>query len=164
MSNAINRQGSHGGDTRLTLPQRGLTSGASWIACADVAVQNQFLNDLDEGELRALPFLFEFWAMPHQLPPEGDWRSWVILGGGDSGILACTPDDRRPDWEASRKRLVWPNGAVATVHTAHDPDGLRGPQFDAAWVDELAKWKRAQEARRFVSPPRRAMCRCSRRC
>ncbi len=177
---------------RLTLTERGLTSGASWIGSADVAVQDQFLNDLDEGELMALPFLFEFWAMPHQLPPKGAWRSWVIMGGrgagktragaewvrsqvegarpldqgrcrrvalvgetveqvrevmifGDSGILACSPADRRPDWEASRKRLVWPNGAVASVHTAHDPDGLRGPQFDAAWVDELAKWKKAEE-------------------
>jgi len=64
---------------------------------------------------------------------------------GDSGILACSPADRRPDWEASRKRLVWPNGAVATVHSAHDPEGLRGPQFDAAWVDEIAKWKKSQE-------------------
>ena len=35
---------------------------------------------------------------------------------------------------------------MASVHTAHDPEGLRGPQFDAAWVDELAKWKRGQEA------------------
>ncbi|MGB7243263.1 MAG: terminase family protein, partial [Sulfitobacter sp.] len=64
---------------------------------------------------------------------------------GDSGILACSPPDRKPTWEATRKRLVWPNGAVASVHTAHDPEGLRGPQFDAAWVDELAKWKKAQE-------------------
>jgi phage terminase large subunit-like protein len=64
---------------------------------------------------------------------------------GDSGILACSPADRRPDWEATRKRLVWPNGAVATVHSAHDPEGLRGPQFDAAWVDEIAKWKKSQE-------------------
>ena len=50
-----------------------------------------------------------------------------------------------PEWQATRKRLVWPNGAVATVHTAFDPESLRGPQFDAAWVDELAKWKRGQE-------------------
>ena len=181
------------GGMPLILTKRGLRSGASWIGSADVAVQDQFLNDLTEGELLALPFLFEFWAMDHQLPPEGDWRSWVIMGGrgagktragaewvrsvvegakpldagrctrvalvgetieqvrevmifGDSGILACSPADRRPDWEATRKRLVWPNGAVATVHTAHDPEGLRGPQFDAAWVDELAKWKRGQEA------------------
>ncbi|MEL6621006.1 MAG: terminase family protein [Pseudomonadota bacterium] len=64
---------------------------------------------------------------------------------GDSGILACSPPDRRPKWVATRKRLEWPNGAIATVHTAHDPEGLRGPQFDAAWVDELAKWKKGQD-------------------
>jgi phage terminase large subunit-like protein len=49
-------------------------------------------------------------------------------------------------WEATRKRLVWPNGAVAQVLSAHDPASLRGPQFDAAWVDELAKWPKGQEA------------------
>ena len=35
---------------------------------------------------------------------------------------------------------------MATVHSAHDYEGLRGPQFDAAWVDELAKWKKSEEA------------------
>ena len=65
---------------------------------------------------------------------------------GESGILACSPPDRRPEWQATRKRLVWPNGAVAQVFSAHDPESLRGPQFDGAWVDELAKWKRADEA------------------
>ncbi len=63
---------------------------------------------------------------------------------GDSGILACSPPDRRPLWSASRKQLEWPNGAVAQVFSAHEPEGLRGPQFDGAWVDELAKWKKAQ--------------------
>ncbi len=46
---------------------------------------------------------------------------------GDSGIMACSPPDRRPVWQAMRKRSVWPNGAVASVHSAHDPEGLRGP-------------------------------------
>jgi phage terminase large subunit-like protein len=64
---------------------------------------------------------------------------------GESGILACSPPDRRPEWQATRKRLIWPNGAVAQAFSAHDPEGLRGPQFDGAWVDELAKWKRARE-------------------
>ncbi|SFR04789.1 DNA-packaging protein [Poseidonocella sedimentorum] len=64
---------------------------------------------------------------------------------GESGILACSPPDRVPVWEASRKRLVWPNGATAQVFSAHDPESLRGPQFDAAWADELAKWKKAEE-------------------
>ena len=141
----------------------------------------------------ALPFLFEFWAMDHQLPPSGDWRTWVILGGrgagktragaewvrsqvegarpldkgrarrlalvaetldqardvmifGDSGIMACSPPDRRPIWESTRRRLVWPNGATAQIFSAHDPESLRGPQFDGAWCDELAKWRNAQSA------------------
>ena len=33
----------------------------------------------------ALPWLFEFWALPHQLPPEGAWKSWVIMGGRGAG-------------------------------------------------------------------------------
>ncbi len=64
---------------------------------------------------------------------------------GDSGIMQCSPPDRRPTWKASERKLLWPNGAEAQAFSAHDPEGLRGPQFDAAWVDELAKWKKATE-------------------
>ncbi len=65
---------------------------------------------------------------------------------GDSGILNCSPPDRRPEWQATRKRLVWPNGAVAQIFSASDPESLRGPQFDCAWCDELAKWRKGEEA------------------
>ena len=65
---------------------------------------------------------------------------------GESGILACSPPDRRPRWEAGKRQLVWKNGATAKVYSAHDYEGLRGPQFDAAWVDELAKWPKPDEA------------------
>jgi phage terminase large subunit-like protein len=41
--------------------------------------------------------------------------------------------------------LRWPNGAEAQIFSAHDPEALRGPQFDGAWVDELAKWPKAQD-------------------
>ncbi len=64
---------------------------------------------------------------------------------GDSGILACCPPDRRPEWHATRKVLIWPNGAEAWVMSASNYEALRGPQFDCAWVDELAKWKKARE-------------------
>lgn len=50
----------------------------------------------------------------------------------------------RPRFEASRRRLVWDNGAVAMMFSSEDPDSLRGPQFDAAWGDEAAKWKNAE--------------------
>jgi phage terminase large subunit-like protein len=64
---------------------------------------------------------------------------------GESGSLACWPPDGRPDWEATGRRLVWPNGATAQAFSAQEPEALRGPQFDAAWADELAKWKKAEE-------------------
>ena len=170
----------------------GLKSAAAWLASATPEIVEEFLEGLSDGALMALPWLFEFWALPHQLAPEGAWKTWVIMGGrgagktragaawvraevegarpmdpgrarrvalvgetvdqvrevmifGESGIIASSPPDRRPVWEAGRKRLVWPNGAVAQVFSAHEPESLRGPQFDAAWIDELAKWKKAED-------------------
>ncbi|MTH77197.1 DNA-packaging protein [Paracoccus aestuariivivens] len=170
-----------------------MKSGSVWLASAEPEEVDEFLGGLSDNALAALPWIFEFWALPHQIAPEGDWKTWVIMGGrgagktragaewvrtqvegatpdapgrasrvalvsetfdqardvmvfGDSGILACSPPDRRPVWEAGRRRLVWPNGATAQVFSAHEPEALRGPQFDAAWVDELAKWKKAEES------------------
>lgn len=64
-----------------------------------------------------------------------------VMIEGESGILACSPRWARPRYEPSRRRLTWPSGAVATSFSADDPDQLRGPQFDAAWADEIAKWR-----------------------
>ncbi|MEM1065220.1 MAG: terminase family protein [Pseudomonadota bacterium] len=179
--------------TQSTSMPRALKSGASSIASKSRSLQARFLAGLEDDALLALPYLFEFWALPHQLPPEGDWRTWVVLGGrgagktragsewvrglvegalpldpgvasrvallgetyeqardvmveGPSGLLACSPSDRRPVWKATRRRLEWPNGATAQVFSANDPEALRGPQFDAAWLDETAKWPKAEEA------------------
>ena len=65
-----------------------------------------------------------------------------VMVEGVSGILSLDLFER-PLWEPSRKRLTWPNGAIAQCFSAEEPDSLRGPQFGAAWCDELAKWKRA---------------------
>jgi phage terminase large subunit-like protein len=179
------------GRSTLELPE--LKSGAAWLASATQEEVDEFLGSLDENALLALPWVFEFWALPHQLPPRGEWKTWVIMGGrgagktragsewvraqvegarpeqpgaasrvalvgetvdqvrevmifGESGIMACSPPDRRPEWQATRQRLLWPNGAVAQVFSAHEPEAMRGPQFDAAWADELGKWKQGAEA------------------
>lgn len=66
-----------------------------------------------------------------------------VMVEGPSGILA-TARRNRPRYEPSRRRLVWGNGAVAQIFSATEPDSLRGPQFDAAWCDEVAKWKDAE--------------------
>ena len=168
-----------------------MKSGAVWLASAQAEEIDGFIGSLSEAALLALPWVFEFWALPHQLPPEGEWTTWVVMGGrgagktragaewvraqvegarpedpgrarrvalvaetidqgrevmvlGDSGILACSPPDRRPKWVSGRNALEWPNGAEARLFSAHDPESLRGPQFDAAWADELAKWPKAQ--------------------
>ncbi|WP_455709954.1 DNA-packaging protein [Nitratireductor aquimarinus] len=65
-----------------------------------------------------------------------------VMVEGPSGVLAVSRG-ARPRFEASRRRIVWENGAVAHLFSAEDPDSLRGPQFDAAWCDELAKWRLA---------------------
>jgi phage terminase large subunit-like protein len=64
-----------------------------------------------------------------------------VIVEGDSGILASAPPWNRPVYQPSKRRLTWPNGAVATTYSAEEPDQLRGPQHDAAWADELAKWR-----------------------
>ncbi len=42
-------------------------------------------------------------------------------------------------------RVTWPNGAQALGYNGTEPDQLRGPEFDTAWVDELAKYRYARE-------------------
>ena len=69
-----------------------------------------------------------------------------VMVEGDSGLLACSPPDRRPRLIASQHKLVWPNGAEAAIVSATSYESLRGPQFDTAWSDELAKWRHAREA------------------
>ncbi len=64
-----------------------------------------------------------------------------VMVEGVSGVLAVHPPKDRPEWIPSRKRLQWENGAVAQLFSAEEPDTLRGPQFSAAWCDELAKWR-----------------------
>lgn len=191
MKTWLSRRWQRGGSTS---PRREMKSVSDLLGRASGSEVERFLEGMSDNAIAALPYLFEHWALPgHQLPPAGDWTTWVVLGGrgagktrtgsewvrsrvegatplargfarrvalvgetydqvrdvmvmGDSGILACSPPDRRPDWQATKRKLVWPNGAEAQCFSASDPEALRGPQFDAAWCDELAKWKRAEEA------------------
>src|SRR5512139_2624151 len=64
---------------------------------------------------------------------------------GDSGIMRISPPWFRPDFQPTKRRLVWPNGAVAVLYSGDEPDQLRGPQHDSAWVDELAKFQYPDE-------------------
>ena len=132
-----------------------------------VEMSNRDRNDLFSD--------FPTHALAHQRPPEyakngkpgaqwvrdlamGDPAARIALIGetkhdarevmveGVSGLLAVHRSGERPQWLPTRQRLEWRNGAVAQVFSAEEPEGLRGPQFSAAWCDELAKWRHADEA------------------
>ena len=68
----------------------------------------------------------------------------AVMVEGDSGLLAISPPWFKPVYEPSKRTLTWPNGAVATLFGAEEPERLRGPQHDAAWCDELCAWKQAE--------------------
>jgi phage terminase large subunit-like protein len=70
-----------------------------------------------------------------------------VMIEGEAGIRRLHRPCERPVWEPSRRRLYWPSTAAeAHAFSADDPEQLRGPQFDAAWCDELGKWRRADAA------------------
>jgi phage terminase large subunit-like protein len=89
-------------------------------------------------------------------PPE-PWEHIALIGQtkadcrdtmvelGSSAILNISPPEWRPTYEPSKRRLVWPNGAKATIYSGDEPDQLRGPQHSRAWVDELAKFQKPRE-------------------
>lgn len=77
-------------------------------------------------------------------PTEEEARRVMVEGA--SGLIACAADDNRPMWEPSRGALTWPSGSQAFVYSGANPEGLRGPEHDHAWCDELAKWPNAEAA------------------
>lgn len=64
----------------------------------------------------------------------------AIMVEGESGLLAIAPAEQRPIFEPSLRRLTWPNGSMATLYSAAEPDALRGPEHHFGWADECAKW------------------------
>jgi phage terminase large subunit-like protein len=70
-----------------------------------------------------------------------------VMVEGVSGVLSVAKRRRhRVKWEPSIGRLRWPNGSEAQLFSGDNPDGLRGPEHDFAWCDELAKWREAEAA------------------
>jgi phage terminase large subunit-like protein len=68
-----------------------------------------------------------------------------VMVFGDSGINSVFPPHQKPRITKKPIRIEFFNGAVAHGYNATEPDQLRGPQFDCAWGDELAKWRYARE-------------------
>jgi phage terminase large subunit-like protein len=143
---------------------------------------------------------FSLLSHDHQFPPDGDWTTWLLLGGrgagktragaewvrglamgkspyadrpvspialvgetehdarevmieGVAGLMAVHKRDERPVWISSRRRIEWPSGAFAQIFSAEDPDSLRGPQFAAAWCDDVVMDKIFTDSAKGIGLP-----------
>lgn len=99
-----------------TSKPQGIRLGASWIASESPEVQVEFLSSLTKEEARALLYLFEFWALEHQLPPDGDWRTWLIMGGRGAVNTRAGAERRgqgvsarsaKPSLRRARTCIIW---------------------------------------------------------
>jgi predicted phage terminase large subunit-like protein len=75
-------------------------------------------------------------------PTTADTRDVIV--DGDSGILNSAHPQKRPLYEPSKRRLTFPNGSIALLYSAEEPERLRGPQCHYLWCDELAAWSDPQ--------------------
>jgi len=73
---------------------------------------------------------------------------------GESGFLNCCWEGDKtykgkemgfPEWSPTKRTLSWKNGARVEFYSAEEPERLRGPQFEVAWVDELASWTKDED-------------------
>lgn len=51
--------------------------------------RESWLSSLNKEQLAKLKWTWEFWARPNQLPPEGDWITWLLLAGRGFGKTRC---------------------------------------------------------------------------
>lgn len=145
---------------------------------------DQLIASIPDDEFEWFRHYWRLLGRPTQKPPEGDWTTWLLIGGrgsgktrsgaewvrnlaaqgvspialvsetmteavsvmvrGPSGILAASLDSERPILRDNR--LIWTSGSEAMILGAADPERFRGPQFAAAWCDELGKWSKAEAA------------------
>lgn len=77
-------------------------------------------------------------------PTSASVRSVMI--DGPSGLMSCYPPYRRPDYEPSRHRVLFPSGAVGETFSADEPERLRGPQCSKYWADEPCAWRFIDDA------------------
>jgi phage terminase large subunit-like protein len=76
-------------------------------------------------------------------PTNADLRD--VMVEGESGILSVCPPWFKPEYQPSKRRVVFPNGVQALLFSAEEPDRLRGPQCGAFWADELAAWNHMED-------------------
>jgi phage terminase large subunit-like protein len=93
------------------------------------------------------------WRLAVVAPTQSDVRRTCFEG--ESGLLARIPPFFVKKYSSTDLEIELVNGSLLAGFSAEKPDRLRGPQFHAAWCDELASWgasndvERKNEARRL---------------
>jgi phage terminase large subunit-like protein len=146
-----------------------------------------FLRRLTAPQRRTFIEFWPGWAHDGQMPPEGEWRVWLMLAGrgfgktragaewlsalarerpdgvfalvgataaevervmirGTSGLIAVARAAEDVLFYPTRGLIEFASGATGFVYSGANPDGLRGPEHDFAWCDELAKWRHPEQA------------------
>lgn len=75
--------------------------------------QNRFLSGISDAEAALLLYDWPFWARGKQLPPEGDWRVWLILAGRGFGKTRTGAEWIRMALESGRCQRAAVIGATA---------------------------------------------------
>ena len=150
-----------------------MTPGLGFLLGEEQPAFERVAKAFNQQERNEFDYHWELTARPSQLPPEGDWRIWMILAGrgfgktrtgaewvrriaethpgariaivssslaearsvmveGESGLIACSSNEHRPAFEPSLRRVTYPNGALAHLFSAGEPESLRGPEHSHA--------------------------------
>lgn len=72
-------------DQSSTRSQLATSSLAASLALLSERERKKLLASLTEDQATELLWDWRFWARPKQLPPEGDWATWVLLAGRGFG-------------------------------------------------------------------------------
>lgn len=153
-------------------------SRAAILAALDPVERDRLLSKLSKEDVSNLRWHWPLWARPSQLPPAGDWRTWLFLAGRGSGktraacewirseiesgrrrnigiigptstavrriqiegsgLLSVSPPWCKPVYESTLARVSYPNGATCWLCSSEEESRIRGFNWEAAWVDELA--------------------------
>jgi len=116
------------GDWRIWLILSGRGFGKSFIA------SNWVIN---QAQIQKYPI-----ALVGANP--ADIRDYMVEAG-ESSIIKQSPKWFIPEYQPSKRRLIFPNGVIAVAYSAESPDSLRGFNGNSAWIDELAKFQYPQE-------------------
>lgn len=90
-------------------------------------------------------------AMLIGLAAQDEDNSIALQVLGPSGLVATSPPWFKPQWEATSKQLVWPNGARAYVRTPEVPGKIRGLEYHLSWICELQSWPKTTRDEAYMN-------------